>query len=84
MRRAAKRDMNEAEIVTALRDAGHLVRQLNDFDLLVQRPDGRLVALEVKNGKGRLTDAQAAMIRDGWRLNIVRSPLEALTVVENQ
>jgi len=84
MRRAAKRDMNEAEIVAALREAGHLVVQLDKFDLLVQRQDGRVVMLEVKNDRGRVTDSQREMMDAGWRLHIVRNPEEALTVVESE
>lgn len=80
MRRAAKRDANEPEIVRALRSGGYLVKQLNEFDLLVS--DGQRVwMLEVKMPKGKLKPSQEQMLTDGWPLHIVRSESDALNAV---
>lgn len=78
MRRAAKVDANQAEIVKALRQAGCGVLDLSAVgkgcpDLLVHPPtypDCRFVALmEIKNKKGRgdkLTPAQVKF-HEGWK-----------------
>lgn len=74
MRRAAKRDANEAEIVKALRDEGWAVMHLNEFDLLITCGEGCcLHMLEVKAPYGKLKPSQAKMIKDGWPLKVVRS-----------
>ena len=62
MRRAAKRDGNEAEIIQVLQQVGADVYKLNDKalpDLLVGFR-GTNYLLEVKMPKGKLTQAQKA------------------------
>lgn len=87
MRRAAKRDDNEALIVTALQSAGWTVLRVSDagiMDLLAAR-NGVLAPLEVKGPKGELTPKQketfAALARAGIIVQVVRSPAEALRLV---
>lgn len=65
MRRAARRDDNEQDIIASLRMAGAYVKVVNDegaYDLLVWY-NGHTLLLEVKDGKKppsarRLTDAE--------------------------
>ncbi len=79
MRRAAKRDGNEPDIVYALRKAGWLVKYLNEFDLLIFHPaTKRLRMLEVKTETGALKPSQEKMIAEGWPLEIVRTIDQAL------
>lgn len=88
MRRAARRDTNEDEIVDALRAHGVYVKKVNDegaFDLLCWH--GRTVLLEVKDGKKppsarKLTDAEQKF-HDSWpgdNLFTVNSVEQALAV----
>lgn len=82
-RRAAKRDAIEPEIIQALRSAGCRVWQLSKpFDLLCGL-SGRFVVLEVKTGKGRLTDAQEGDLAraHGLPVYVVRSVEDALQAV---
>lgn len=81
MRRAAKRDSNEREIIDALEAAGCKVEQLDKWDLQVQRPDGVLRMIEVKAPKGKLKPSQEKLIADGWDLRVVRSIEEAFEAV---
>jgi hypothetical protein len=87
MRRAARRDDGEDEIVDALRAHGVYVKKINDegtFDLLCCYK-GRTVLLEVKDGKKppsarRLTDAEQRF-HDDWpgdNLHIVLSADDAV------
>jgi len=80
MRRAAKRDTTEREIVAALRKVGALVLRLDRFDLLVFYR-GRFFMFDAKTGKGRATFAQETLIAEGWPLSYVRSPIEALALI---
>jgi hypothetical protein len=87
MRRAAKRDDNEALIVTALQSAGWTVVRVSDAgapDLLVAR-DGVLTLVEVKGPKGTLTPVQEVaftkLATAGVLVQVVRSPWEALAAV---
>ena len=92
MRRAAKVDSNQSEIVAALRQAGCRVLSLAAVgkgcaDLLVYRPYDRLYLLEIKDGSkapsagvNRLSDQQKAFIRD-WPVYIVTTPEMALEIV---
>ena len=90
MRRAAKRDTNEAEIIRELRRIeGVSVKQLNDRnlpDLLVgfQCKSGRLMNLliEVKEPKGKLNKGQIEFF-DTWNGQVIvaRSIEEALNIV---
>ena len=83
-RYAAKRDANEPEIISALRDAGYVVYQLpKPVDLLITRKGKEYWALlEVKDKNGTLTDDQLEFFQltEGCTRFIVRSPEEALRV----
>lgn len=92
MRRAARIDENQPEIVLALRKAGARVTPLHQVgggvsDLLVSWRQ-RWLVLEIKNPtKPRcdqeLTEDQVAWIGDQKApVYIVKSPLEALAVLE--
>ena len=85
MRKRAKIDGNQAEIVEALRTVGFKVLSLAPMgngcpDLLVCRGyDLRLV--EVKSDKGKLTeDQERFIVRDGWPVSIIRSVEDALNL----
>lgn len=90
MRRAARRDANEGDIIKALRAEGAYVKVINDeglFDLLVAYtgPSGfqHTLLLEVKDGAKppsarRLTDAEAKF-HEEWPL----SNLYVVTSVED-
>lgn len=87
MRWAAKRDANEPEIVKALERAGWLVMKVSDKgapDLLCAKK-GRLVLVEVKGPKGKLTPAQeeahAYLAAAGVTVHVVTTPEEALIAV---
>lgn len=90
MRRAARRDANEPEVIAALRGAGAYVKQINDegsFDLLCWH-QGRTLLLEVKDGSKppsarTLTDAEQKFHNEwpGANLHIVTSPQEALDIL---
>lgn len=69
MRRAARRDDNERDIIHALIKVGCLVQPLTQGDgvpdLLVGVPSGRLIVIEVKDGskapsQRRLTEKELA------------------------
>lgn len=84
MRRAAKRDDNEAVIVTALQSAGWTVVRVSDSgapDLICVRM-GDLRLVEVKGPKGTLTPAQEVAFerlnKAGVTVLVVRSPADAL------
>lgn len=86
MRRSAKVDGNQAEIVAALRKVGCSVVSLATIgkgcpDLLVGHK-GKNLLLEVKRGAGKLNDQQKEF-RDAWEgdLCVVRSAEEALLLV---
>jgi hypothetical protein len=90
MRRAARRDDNEKEIIAAMRAEGAYVKQINDeglFDLLVSHR-GETLLIEVKDGAKppsarRLTDAEQKF-HDEWPgsdLYIVNSVEEALLLL---
>lgn len=84
-RRAARRDNNEAEIVTALETVGALVTRVSgagQTDLIVAFR-GRVYLLEVKARKGRLTPAQEKFYARWFEyVHIVRKVDDALRVVE--
>jgi len=90
MRRAARRDDNEKEIVAAMREAGAYVKAINDeglFDLLVSYR-GKTLLIEVKDGAKppsarRLTEAEQKF-HDEWPgsdLYIINSVEEALALL---
>ena len=85
MRRAARVDANQAEIVSALRDIGCSVLDLSRVgegvpDLLVWSHKVGLVLLEVKIDKGKLTSEQRDF-HQRWPVYVVRSIQEAFAVV---
>jgi hypothetical protein len=91
LRRAAKVDRNQEEIVTALRKAGALVQSLAAIgqgvpDLLVSFR-GNLLLLEVKDGSKppsgqKLTDAQKTWHQAwGALVEVVNSPEQALRAI---
>ena len=87
MRRAARVDANQGEIVAALRATGAHVELLHMVgrgvpDLLVGYL-GRTHLLECKAARGRLTPEQTVW-HANWRgaaVEIVRSPEDALAVI---
>ena len=85
MRRAAKRDLNEPEIIAALEAVGCDVLRATDVDLIVGRA-GRNYLLEVKRVK-RATESRIRPIqrrlRDTWhgQYAIVTTAQEALQAV---
>lgn len=83
-RHAAKRDVNEAQIVRALEQMGCLVLKLDSIDLLVWRQsEGRLYLLEVKtkSSRSRLTATQQDLLERGWPMTVVTTPQEAIGAV---
>ena len=84
MRRRAKVDSNQEDVVEALRARGYLVLSLASVgggvpDLLVLEPSGRRLGLvEVKREKGKLTGDQEQFIAQGWPVTIIRSVEDAL------
>lgn len=91
MRRAARRDTNEPQIVEAMRACGAHVERINDegrFDLLVWYR-GRTLLLEVKDGtkspsQRALTPAEQAF-HDRWpgdNLHIVENIDDALALLK--
>ena len=83
MRRAAKRDAAEPDIVDALIDAGAVVTRLSQEgipDLLVLHPSGMFMLFEVKSEKGGLTKAQKLFNAANCKgpLAVVRTPAEAV------
>ena len=90
MRRAARRDANEGDIIKAMRAEGAYVKVINDeglFDLLVSHR-GETLLIEVKDGAKppsarRLTDAEQKF-HDEWpgdNLHIINSVEEALALL---
>lgn len=75
MRRAARRDDNEGDIVAAARRCGLKVFPINDAgigDLIVQW--GSVCEVwEVKREDGKLTDAQCKLRQQGLRAHIIRN-----------
>lgn len=92
MRRAAKKDLNHNEIAQALRDVGYLVAETHQIgsgfpDLIcagINRRTGirSTWLIEVKDGKGVLTDDEAAFHRQ-WAeyVWIIRTVDEAYRLV---
>ncbi len=81
MRRVARRDANEAEIVAALERIGVVVIRLSDPgvpDLLCHRA-GRWLPIEVKRIGEYLTPAQLELRKRVW-FPVVRSVDEALAL----
>jgi hypothetical protein len=81
MRRAARRDANEDEIVEALKAAGAKVRRLDFIDLLVGFRR-RNYLLEVKNPKRKGKDMAHRMKQAQWRAEWPGQAAEVTTVEE--
>lgn len=90
MRRAARRDTGEQDIIKAMREVGAYVKAVNDeglFDLLVSYR-GETLLIEVKDGAKppsarRLTEAEQKF-HDEWpgsNLYIINSVEEALSLL---
>lgn len=82
MRRAARSDDNQAEIIRALREIGcrvYCIKEPVDLLLCYRK---RFLAMEVKTPEGRLTAQQAKFIAecDGPVL-VARDPEEAVNLV---
>jgi hypothetical protein len=84
VRRAPRRDINERAIIDHLEAAGCVVQQLSAkgvADLLVFRAsNGLLRLIEVKQPKGKLTEAQRLAFPrwPGW---VCRTPEQALAAM---
>jgi Holliday junction resolvase len=82
--RAAKADLNQPEIVAALRKLGCCVMHMHTLgkgvpDILVARR-GRLWLVEVKGPKGKLTPDQE-VFHAAWPVHVVRSVDDAIKLV---
>ena len=78
MRRAARRDANEPELVASARRIGLKVFYTSELgDLLVQYGDVTEL-WEVKTETGKLTDAQCRRKRQGLKSQIIRSKDDVL------
>lgn len=92
MRRAARRDANEDQIVSAMQACGAYVTKINDagrFDLLCWYR-GHTLLLEVKDGRRapseqKLTPAEERFHREwpGDNLHIVNSVDSALAILKS-
>jgi Holliday junction resolvase len=84
VRRAARRDTNEPEIIEALRAVGATVQSLDERGVpdLVVGFRGVSYLIEVKTAKGKLTRDQVAW-HAGWKgqVAVVRTVEEALAVI---
>ena len=74
MRRAARRDGSEAEIISALEACGFTVQQLSQKDVpdLLIAKGGRLWLAEVKTGKAKLRPGQQRFVTK-WPVIVLRS-----------
>ncbi len=79
-------DKNHGIVVEALEKAGAQVQSLASVgegcpDLMAWYR-GRVVLLEVKGPKGKLTADQAAFIKKGWPVWVVTTPDEAIAALQ--
>jgi RecB family endonuclease NucS len=83
LRRAAKVDANQGEVVEALRRCGVQVEIIGfPVDLLCCDQRGKVHLVEVKTGEGRLTKQQVEFIaRWPGQVHIVRGAKEAVETV---
>lgn len=83
LRRAAKVDANQAEVVEALRRCGVAVEIIGfPVDLLCCDQRGKLSLVEIKTDEGRLTKQQVEFIaRWPGQVHVVRGPQEAVKAV---
>ena len=88
LRRAAKVDVNQPEIVAGLRKAGFsvlIISQLKNCCDIIVGKDGRNWLLEIKpNAKSKLTEGELKF-HESWRgsVYIVTNVEEALEVINN-
>lgn len=75
-----RRDRSEPAIRKALWQAGAKFMLMDPFDLLVLFR-GHVFLLECKTGKGRATRCQDLLVQDGWPVQFVRTPEEALAAI---
>jgi hypothetical protein len=81
-RYAKQRDLNEPEIIAALRTVGVSVEVVDTPCDLICGHRGKTYLLEVKGEVGRLTPAQMLFIgRFKGKLHIVHSPEEAVEAI---
>lgn len=83
--RRLRKDANHSDVVSWFEHCRCLVWDAAahgaPFDLLVRTPSGRIVVVEVKHGKGKLTDNERDMIADGWPVRIVRDVDDVVAIV---
>lgn len=86
MRLRAKVDRNQKDVVEALRKSGALVESLARLGRgcpdIVCAKHGRVVLMEIKHGKGKLTAAQQTWMANGWPIYLVRSPEDAIEALQ--
>lgn len=83
MRRAAKRDYAEAEVIAALQDMKASVYRLDQpLDILIGYR-GRTVIAEIKTGKGKLNENQIKFIEswNGGDIPILRNSQDAINLI---
>jgi hypothetical protein len=84
VRRRARVDRHQAEIVRVLRQLGFLVFDCSRVgqgfpDLAIHRGDhGHVQLVELKTPTGKLTPDQQRFIQAGWPVKVVRSIEDAL------
>jgi hypothetical protein len=87
MRRAAKIDNNQADIVELYKSVGCLVKSAaamgEGFPDLVVQYNGLIYLVEVKNPEwgGKLTKKQRDFISQGWDVHVVTDTYSALHVL---
>jgi len=87
MRRAARLDVVQPEIVDGLLAMGYKLQSLSAVgmgvpDLLVKKPDGTLMLLEVKTPGGTLTPAQKRWMAWWGPVPVVETLDEAIIALE--
>jgi hypothetical protein len=80
MRRAAKRDRTEPEILRAISRVGADYILLEPFDALILFR-GQLTMIDCKTLKGRHTRTQDILVQRGWPLKFVVTPEQALAAI---
>lgn len=87
MRRDAKRDDNEADIVEALTRCGHLVQRISGAgvpDLLVySHSQGRLLLLEVKDGSKTPSARKLTPAQQEWHRAWQSAPIYVVESVDD-
>lgn len=83
MRRASRTDATQAAIVDALRRVGCQVKDTSGVgygfpDLVIRSPRGKIILMEVKTARGRLTPQQVAWHCYWPETVLVRTVEEAL------